>query len=106
MSAITNNINYHHVCGDPPTPTHTNVVLSNFSITLHSRWQTPATIAIPIVVRQLSLHIHKRWENGEKLDKKTVLSKMNAGYYGWKYLSEAVIEQPQKLPQGTIMHHK
>lgn len=106
MSAITNNISYHQAHGDAPAPTHSVVVLSNFSITLHNRWKNPTPIAIPNIVKAFSICIHKRWNDGEKIDKKTVLRKMNAGYYGWKYLSETIAQQPQKLPQGSITHHK
>ena len=106
MSAITNNIAYRENHGDTPAITASPIVLSSFSIVLHKRWRNPEPHNDNTILNNFSILVRKRWKEETPINSNTVLTDMSVGYFGWKYLSEAIASQPERKPQGSIIHHK
>jgi len=106
MSAITNNIAYHTNHGEAPAVPTNNIVLQSFSIALHKRWPDPVVQQTTEVIRNFSIELRKRFPNGEPYSSPNVMRSMSLGYYGWKYLTEAVPELIPVPPMAIAIHHK
>ncbi|MBR2168136.1 MAG: hypothetical protein IJ920_07515 [Paludibacteraceae bacterium] len=107
MSAITNNIAYHTNHGDAPAAPTNNIVLQSLSIALRKRWPEPVPAqADSLVLKHFSIALRKRFPNGEPYASPKIMQAMSLGYYGWKYLTEAVPELVPTPPMAIAIHHK
>lgn len=106
MSTITNNIAFHTKHGDAPSAPTNNIVLRSLSISLHKRWPEPDKTQNNLVLQQFSIALHKRYPVGEPFGTKDIMHSMSLGYYGWKYLNQAVGNLVPVPPIAIPIHHK